>query len=216
MPTHIFIQHGMWNEVANQNVRAFDIAKDLGNQATFPATCRTRATGVNMASCSSATTPGARERIRVFEEMATTTKHPRAVGALALMKARYIIETEEWKVQPVAENASAETIFANGLSALRTGDMETATEDGSDPCRQSQGDAGRDGRRGGGHADHGARRRRAAPGGGDAGQSVRIVHRSWPPSSRWQGAEDRAVALLKEAVKIEEGMRPPNGAADPD
>ena len=29
MPTHIFIQHGMWNEVAHQNVRAFDIAKDL-------------------------------------------------------------------------------------------------------------------------------------------------------------------------------------------
>ena len=29
MPTHIFIQHGMWNEVAHQNVRAFNIAKDL-------------------------------------------------------------------------------------------------------------------------------------------------------------------------------------------
>ena len=29
MPTHIFIQHGMWHEVAHQNVRAFNIAKDL-------------------------------------------------------------------------------------------------------------------------------------------------------------------------------------------
>ena len=28
MPTHIFIQHGMWNEVANQNVRAFKVAKN--------------------------------------------------------------------------------------------------------------------------------------------------------------------------------------------
>ena len=27
MPTHIFIQHGMWNEVAHQNVRAFNIAQ---------------------------------------------------------------------------------------------------------------------------------------------------------------------------------------------
>ena len=36
MPTHIFIQHGMWNEVANQNVRAFDIAKDLWEPGDVP------------------------------------------------------------------------------------------------------------------------------------------------------------------------------------
>ena len=27
MPTHIFIQHGMWNEVANQNIRAFNVGE---------------------------------------------------------------------------------------------------------------------------------------------------------------------------------------------
>ena len=58
--------------------------------------------------------------------MAETTKHPRAIGALALQKARYIIETEEWKVQPVADNASNETMLANGMSAVKTGDLATA------------------------------------------------------------------------------------------
>ena len=42
------------------------------------------------------------------------------------MNARYIIETEEWKVQPVADGASAETILANGMSAVKTGDLATA------------------------------------------------------------------------------------------
>lgn len=30
-----------------------------------------------------------------------------------------------------------------------------------------------------------------------------------------EGKKDDAVALLQEAVKLEESMRPPNGAADP-
>ena len=30
-----------------------------------------------------------------------------------------------------------------------------------------------------------------------------------------KGDKDRAIAVLREAVKIEESMRPPNGAADP-
>ncbi len=36
MPTHIFIQHGMWNEVANQNVRAYNIAKELWEPGDVP------------------------------------------------------------------------------------------------------------------------------------------------------------------------------------
>src|SRR5688500_2574562 len=58
--------------------------------------------------------------------MCATTKNQRATGALSLVRARYIIETEEWKVQPVAENASNDTILANGFSAVKTGDLATA------------------------------------------------------------------------------------------
>jgi hypothetical protein len=45
---------------------------------------------------------------------------------------------------------------------------------------------------------------------------VRILHRELASLiALAKGEKDRAVALLKEAVQIEEGMRPPNGAADP-
>ena len=57
--------------------------------------------------------------------MAETTKHQRRRCARA-DQARYIIETEEWKVQPVADDASDATVFANGLSAVKTGDLATA------------------------------------------------------------------------------------------
>jgi hypothetical protein len=45
---------------------------------------------------------------------------------------------------------------------------------------------------------------------------VRILHRELAAlMALAKGEKNRAVALLEEAVKIEEGMRPPNGAADP-
>ena len=216
MPTHIFIQHGMWNEVANQNVRAFNIAKDLWEPGDVPGDMSHSGDWGEYGFLQLGDYAGARERIRVFEEMATTTKHPRAVGALALIKARYIIETEEWKVQPVADSASNETVFANGFSALKTGDMATATKMEAILAAKAKAAPGEMAAAGGGHADHGGAPPPPAPGGGDAGQSVRIMHRELAALiALAKGEKDRAVALLKEAVKIEEGMRPPNGAADP-
>ena len=100
--------------------------------------CRTRATGGSTGFLQLGDYAGARERIGAFEELLKTTKHPRAVGALALVNARYIIETEEWKVQPVADDASAETILANGMSAVRTGDLATAEKMAGDADGQGR------------------------------------------------------------------------------
>lgn len=216
MPTHIFIQHGMWNEVANQNVRAFNIAKDLWEPGDVPGDLSHSGDWGQYGFLQLGDYAGARERIRVFEEMATTTKHARAVGALALIKARYIIESEEWMVQPVADDASNETVFANGLSALRTGDLETAGKMEALLGAKAQAAPGEMPAAGGGHADHGGAPPAPAPGGGDTGKSVRILHRELAAViAMAAGDTDRGVALLKEAVAIEESMRPPNGAADP-
>jgi tetratricopeptide (TPR) repeat protein len=55
-----------------------------------------------------------------------------------------------------------------------------------------------------------------APGGSDAGKGVRIMHKELQALiAQAKGQGDQAIALLKEAVQIEETMRPPNGAADP-
>jgi tetratricopeptide (TPR) repeat protein len=53
-------------------------------------------------------------------------------------------------------------------------------------------------------------------GGSDAGKGVRIMHKELQGLiAQAKGQGDQAIALLKEAVQIEESMRPPNGAADP-
>lgn len=225
MPTHIFIQHGMWNEVVNQNVRAFQIAQDLWEPGDVPGDMSHSGDWGQYGFLQQGDYAGARNRIEIFAKMAETTKHQRALGALALQKARYIIETEEWKVQPVADNASNETILANGFSAVKTGDMATAEK--MEALLAAKAKAAPGGApAGGAHADHMPASAEASagrpagaapgPGGPDAGKGVRIMHKELAASiALAKGEKDRALTLLKEAVQIEESMRPPNGAADP-
>jgi hypothetical protein len=225
MPTHIFIQHGMWNEVVNQNVRAFQIAKDLWEPGDVPGDMSHSGDWGQYGFLQQGDYAGARTRIDMFSQMAETTKHARAVSSLALQKARYIIETEEWKVQPLADNASNETILANGFSAVKTGDMATAekmeallaTKAKAAPASAGA-TAGRpaEAAAGGAHADHMPAPAAPGPGGPDAGKGARIMHKELAASiALTKGEKDQAVTLLKEAVQIEESMRPPNGAADP-
>jgi hypothetical protein len=105
MPTHIFIQHGMWNEVAHQNERAFDVARSLFEPGDSPGDMSHSGDWGQYGFLQLGDYDGARARIRIFEELAAQTKQPRLNNVVALTKARFIIETEEWKVEPVAENA---------------------------------------------------------------------------------------------------------------
>ena len=224
MPTHIFIQHGMWNEVAHQNLRAFTVAKDLWQPGDVPGDMSHSGDWGQYGFLQLGDYAGARERIKAFEEMQATTKHPRAAGVLALVNARYIIETEEWKVQAVADTASAETILANGMSAVKTGDLATAEKmaamlaakaPASAEAAAGKGVAPAGG--GGGHADHGAAPAPAAGGANpEAGKGPRVMALELAALvAEAKGQKDQAIAMLKEAVTIEESMRPPNGAADP-
>ena len=214
MPTHIFIQHGMWREVADQNIRAYDIAKSLWQPGDSPGDMAHSADWGQYGFLQLGDYAGARGRIRAFEEMVATTKHGRASSGLALVKARYIVDTEEWQVQPVDASATAATMLANGLSAIATNDMATAEKmlallavkaNVPEPAA------------GGAHADHGAAAAPAAPAGlDDVSKATRIVHHELAARlSEAKGQRDRAIALLREAVALEDSMRPPNGSADP-
>jgi tetratricopeptide (TPR) repeat protein len=212
MPTHIFIQHGMWNEVANQNMRAFNVAKELWQPGDVPGDMAHSGDWGQYGFLQLGDYAGARERIAAFEWMAETTKNPRASGALALVRARYIIETEEWKVQPVAANASNETLLANGFSAVRTGDLATAEKMAAQLGAKITAPAPA---AGGSHADHGGAPA-PAPAMGEGDKSVQIMHKELLALiAQSKGQTEQAIALLTEATKIEENMRAPNGAADP-
>jgi tetratricopeptide (TPR) repeat protein len=219
MPTHIFIQHGMWNEVANQNIRAYNVAKELWQPGDVPGDMSHSGDWGQYGFLQLGDYAGARERIQAFEWMAETTKNQRATGALSLVRARYIIETEEWKVQPVAENASNDTILANGFSAVKTGDMATAAKMEALLAAKVKAAPGGAAASANPHAEHGAAP--AAPvapamGGSDANKGVTIMHKELQALiAQAKGQNDQAIALLEEAVQIEESMRPPNGAASP-
>src|SRR5688572_4602947 len=224
MPTHIFIQHGMWNEVANQNIRAFNVAKELWQPGDVPGDMSHSGDWGQYGFLQLGDYAGARERIQAFEWMAETTKNQRATGALALVRARYIIETEEWKVQPVADNASNETILANGFSAVKTGDMATAAKMESMLAAKVKAAPGGAAPPANPHAEHGAAPasapatagQAAAGGNADAGKGVRVMHLELAAlMANAKGQTDQAITMLKEAAAIEETMRPPNGAADP-
>jgi tetratricopeptide (TPR) repeat protein len=220
MPTHIFIQHGMWNEVANQNIRAFNVAKELWQPGDVPGDMSHSGDWGQYGFLQLGDYAGARERIQAFEWMAETTKNQRATGALALVRARYIIETEEWKVQPVAESASNETILANGISAVKTGDMATAEKMESMLAAKVKAAPGGAPAAANPHAEHGAAPAAPAPaaaaGNADAGKGVRVMHKELAALiAQAKGQTDQAIALLKAAADLEETMRAPNGAADP-
>jgi tetratricopeptide (TPR) repeat protein len=212
MPTHIFIQHGMWHEVAHQNVRAFNVAKDLWQPGDTPGDMAHSGDWGQYGFLQLGDYAGARERIKAFEEMAATTQHARARSALTLVRARYIIETEEWTVQAIPENASASTVLANGLSAVATGDVTTASAMLARLATSARMPAASPG---GAHADHGAAPAAPAPT-SEGDKSARIMHHELAARiAESKGQRDEAIALLREAVTIEESMRPPNGAADP-
>ena len=216
MPTHIFIQHGMWNEVANQNIRAYNVAKELWQPGDVPGDMAHSGDWGQYGFLQLGDYAGARERIQAFEWMADTTKNSRAGSALALVRARYIIETEEWKVQPVTESASNETILANGFSAVKTGDMATAEK--MQAMLAAKAAAAAPAASANPHADHGGAPAAppAAGGNSDAGKGVTVMHKELQALiAQAKGQADQAIALLKEAVQIEESMRAPNGAADP-
>jgi tetratricopeptide (TPR) repeat protein len=223
MPTHIFIQHGMWNEVANQNTRAFNVARELLKPGDSPGDLAHSGDWGHYGFLQLGEYALAAERTRQFEAIAAEHKNPRLSSVIALTKARYIIETEEWKVQPVADDASEETILANGMSAVRTSDLATAEKmlallekkakaaPGGQPSSNP-------------HAEHGAApapaagrpQQAMAEGNADAGKTERIVHKELAALiAEAKGNTDQAIALLKEGVQIEESMRPPNGAANP-
>ncbi len=210
MPTHIFIQHGMWNEVAHQNVRAFNVGKDLWQPGDVPGDMSHSGDWGQYGFLQLGDYAGARDRMTALEEMQARSKHPRAASVVALTRARYIIETEEWKVQPVADDASAETLLANGLSAVHLGDTATAEKMLTNLAARAGGPAAA---APGPHADHGGAP--AAPM-TESAKSPRIMHHELAAMIKLKaGQREQAIAFLKEAAQIEETMRPPNGAADP-
>ena len=198
MPTHIFIQHGMWDLVSTHNQSAYDAAQDLWQPGDSVGDAVHALDWGQYGDLQRGDYAKARVWIDRLEAIIDASEgQARAVSTLPLMEARYVVETEEWKSDEITDESSAHTLLATGLSAVRTGDVDTARRAEEALARLVA--AGSDG---------GVMR---------AGRSwVRVMHKQVTALVRV--AEDDAhgaIQEMDEALAIVAGIRPPNGAADP-
>ena len=198
MPTHIFIQHGMWDYVSNHNQSAYGVARDLWQPGDNVGDGVHALDWGQYGDLQRGDYVSARQWIdRLQMVIDTSDGQTRAVNTLPLVKARYIVETEEWKEEPISKESSAHMLLAVGLSALRTGNLETARQaEVALAERVAEGD------------DAGSTR--------DGVQWVRVMHKEIKASIRAaQGMEDEAIQSMDEALEILDSLRLPNGAANP-
>ena len=189
MPTHIFIQHGMWELVSGHNQRAYDAARDHWKPGDSVGDTVHPLDWGHYGDLQLGDYAKARTWIERLEMVATESENqPRAVNALPLLRARYVVETEDWKTEPVTENSTVHELLATGISGVRLGDLTIA--------KQSEAELAK----------------RAAE--GDA--NTKIMHREVSALIRVaEGRRAEAVALMAEALAIVDTERLPNGAANP-
>ena len=189
MPTHIFIQHGMWDLVSNHNQSAYEAARDLWVIGDSVGDTVHPLDWGQYGDLQRGDYEKARLWIERLEQLIEESDGAaRAVRTLPLTKARYIVETEEWSTAPVTDDSSMHELLATALSAVRTDDLSTArsalvalntlAEDGGDQNRLA------------------------------AKEVEAIIQVA-------DGNPERAIALMDEAIAIVETLRPPNGAASP-
>jgi len=201
MPTHIFIQHGMWQQVSDSNQSAYDAAVALwepGDNAGDMAHALDWGQYGDLQL-------GDYERAKLWiERMKDMHKHnsdqPRIQESLPRVKARYIIETGQWKIKPITNESMGEELLATGMSAVHLGKLDTARKAAA-RLQELAAEAAT------GDRSYYSR----------TGQPLEIMNREVEAliAVADDNDTDRAFALLQEGVEIAESMRPPNGAANP-
>src|SRR5476649_2691030 len=139
MPSHIFVQLGLWDDVIASNIVAYKAADDLAIARNLP---RGREDFHTLSWLQYAYLQEGK-----FDEAAKTVATARAVAdkdaapnvrdGYAAMKARQVVESEKWEKMPLPGGAvkdggapgydgSAAYVFAAGFSAAHMNDLDTA------------------------------------------------------------------------------------------
>ena len=191
MPTHIFIQHGMWEMVSDHNQRAFEAAQALWQPGD---------------SVGDSVHPldwgqygdlqlGDYERARLWMERLDTINEEsdgqqRAADSIPLLKARYVVETENWETTPVTEDSSVHELLSTALSAVRLRDVTVAEEAEAELARRAEGEG--------------------------SNASTKITYKEVQALVHLaERRSDEAIAAMDEALEIVATQRLPNGAANP-
>jgi tetratricopeptide (TPR) repeat protein len=209
MPSHIFVQLGMWDDVVASNVVAYQAAVDLADKKHLPRGREDFHTlsWLQYAYLQQGRFDEAQKCVDQAKTVADKDTNPRIRDGYASMKARQVVETARW--EPVALPAgpvkdggapgydgSAAYVLAAGLSAAKLGDTATATTAVEKlKAMRTQ-------------AESGSNAYRAKP--------FQVMEKE-VAAALAAAQKDTATAerLLKEATAIELTLDPPSGPTDP-
>ena len=200
MPTHIFIQHGMWNEVSVWNDSAFNAGLELWSEGDSTGDMNHSSNWGQYGDLQLGDLEKSERWIKRGQMVLDNApSSARAASTVKTMRARHIIESKQWQVQPFTDDLDATELLALGLSAAHLGDLAVANQVVAKLDKMV--------------AD--------SP---DNGQ-LKLVHHevaalTLHKESMQQAMVDvakrqQAIELIQEAMTIREGQRAPNGAATP-
>ena len=200
MPTHIYIQHGMWQQVSDSNQSAYDAAVaqwepgdevgDMAHALDWGQYGDLQLGDFDRASLWIE---------RMQDVLRMNPGQQRIVDMLPHLKARMMVETERWEILPVEATTTNSELLAAGLSAAFLGELDLAR-------------------------DIVARLGEKADALGDGDKSyyaqtsrpIRVMQHSIAGAvAMAEGNTEAGLDLLAKAVAVAESMRPPNGPANP-
>lgn len=129
MPTHIFIQHGMWDKVSIWNHSAFQAGLDLWKPGDPVGDLNHSSDWGQYGDLQLGDLETSKEWIaKAADVLKNNPGDRRSISTLKTMQARHIIESKQWETKAVAEVMSPDELLALGLSAANLGDLSLANQ----------------------------------------------------------------------------------------
>jgi len=138
MPSHAFIQLGLWDEVAESNAASYASAVRLLSQhtgsdaASYEADVNHALDWKQYANLQRGDYVAAWQDVDRARDLLRNSAAPRAIGVADLLRPRFVIESERWQDVDISPFAPADCWLAVGLGAARTGHLARAEEAASE------------------------------------------------------------------------------------
>ena len=201
MPTHIFIQHGMWERVSMNNQSAYDVSRELWKPGDSIGDGVHSLDWGQYGDLQRGDYVKAKEWINVLQTISEESGNS-GMGAstISRLKARYVVETEKWKGEPVRSGLPPHELLDIGLSDSRTGNQDILKQVETELASLAE------------NSDRGGNPMAR----GFGGNYTKISSLQVSALVKvYEGQTEAALALLDEAEGILLSMRPPNGPASP-
>ena len=199
MPSHIFIQRGMWDLVSKSNDSAYEAAVALWDPGERVGDMVHSLDWGQYGDLQRGDYAKAREWIAELDDLVERTgDEGRGKSTVPLVRARYIVETEEWETREITDDTSSSELLATGISAVHTGELDLARDAAARLKKAGERQSG----------DSSTFQRGPKP--------AQVMHHEVAGLIRLaEGDADGAVELFDKGLAIASTMGPPRGAASP-